>query len=219
MGALATLFRPKEDSSSIRPPFVQLMHPTPIPTERLKIPTLRVQHIATNALLGEVPVKVFPGESIKIRVTFSQPAYAFLFALTTDGEEQLLWPTAANHPPERCSHLELPTSGTMRLSDDKAGGMHAIIVVASQQPFPAFAQWRTNLEEIPWHPMPPSRSMFVDEGVGTYTIRGDGTKSAPPRGPILHKMNEVSRFVRGAPNVEVTRMFVFPVQGEEPEAP
>jgi hypothetical protein len=200
---------------------------------------LRVLHYAhdkgDDVLSGAIGVQSFEAryeDRVVIEVELSRPGHCFLIACNFDGKEQLLWPCEeqpphrgdANRPPPSLTRFQYPpppplgADGKPRkgkglvLDDDKAGGMQAFVLVESQKPLPAYAEWVGRRGVLPWQHLPAKPIVWWSDGETQERIKPDGGRV---RGSVVElegqpPLLQVCSWARG-PDVDVVEALSFPV--------
>jgi serine/threonine protein kinase len=198
---------------------------------------LRVQHFVAQqaedvpaGFLGDGSRETRHGDRVVVDIEFTKPAYAYLIGFNFDGKQQLLWPCAPRPPhagdprraPVAVAQFQYPPAasgkGTPRgyaLDDDKAGGMQAFMVVASNKPLPSFQEWEKKFAQAcPWRKIPASPGVWWSDGRKLGAVR-DGLRGSvvPLKGqPPLRQLAD---WVREAGNDLVVEAIAFPVYPRE----
>lgn len=137
--------------------------------------------------LGEQPLLV--GDDLRLSVTFSQPRYAYLVALNTDGSVQLCLPEDNTEPPSLQTRMELYPDASAFFTLTEGAGTQAFLVIASTQPLPTWQEWSTKQSELVWGRVPSKGMWLYQDGAfrafeGQFdVIRDRGSKSR--NSPIL----------------------------------
>ncbi len=199
----------------------------------LQILTMQASHHRgkDDKLLGDVgtisePVRA--DDSVRVSVKLNAPAYCYVVAFNPDGTEQLCYPEdpdspAVNYPEHRDSKAMTtppPKATELRFPRDRffrpdVAGLQAFVVVASTEPLPPYAQWRSRIDKVPWEPV-----LEVDEWRWQFDgreferlprERGRAVGGPPP------PFRDLCRFFQGRRELQAVRALAFPVtQAEAP---
>jgi serine/threonine protein kinase len=179
---------------------------------------LRIQRLEETAgqffsyELGQDEFSACFDDKVQVYVDFSEPAYAFLLAFNPNGKEQLCIPNLQEQVPERRNKLDYPSAdAAFKLNDGV--GLQVFAVIASRQPFPAYAEWESHRPALRWLHLP------AKEGV---IWRGDGERLEPvlrssdERGEVVPlteqaPLRALLQSLRAAPGVEALAAEAFPV--------
>jgi hypothetical protein len=164
------------------------------------------------------------GDGVRLFATLSEPGYAYLVALNTDGREQLLWPVNDREAPDeevvptRQKQLAFPVqqSNLFYLDDDVSGGLQVFGVLASREPLSSYAEWKRERGAIAWPRQPARAGVWIADLKGIYRrTKGQpedrGTAGQRPGMPPLMKLAQ-SLQVAGVEQVE---LLAFPVKAKE----
>jgi serine/threonine protein kinase len=201
----------------------------PAPSQLIK--SLRVFHIAQDGnqavergIMGNQSTGAAFGDSVLIRVTLSEPAYAYLLAFNCDGEEQLLLPAGKDRrpdpsvPPPRRDRLEYPARKDkwFCLDDNPSGGLQAFAVVVSRRPLPPYAGWHRARGNAAWRKLPPGEGVWIGDVEGVYPVLpGKGGVRGHERDlPGAPPLRELCRSLARAGG-EVVEVLAFPVNPKE----
>ncbi|MBL8799521.1 MAG: serine/threonine protein kinase [Planctomycetia bacterium] len=116
---------------------------------------LRIAHFrgAEAVPLGRIGVLSFAArvdDDVRVEVRFPTPSYCYLLALNPDGNQQLCYPTDDTTAPARAASLDYPPDRNRYFGLTDGAGMQAFVLVAAQQPLPAYADWRSRQGAVPW---------------------------------------------------------------------
>ena len=166
-------------------------------------------------LIGHSNEAVRVGDDIRIGVELSEPAYAYLLALNTNGKVQLCLPEDDAQPPPRTQHLELYPSKEDYFTLTEGSGVQAFVVLASRLRLPAYRDWHLDVDALHW---------AHTEGTGVW--RYDGKQFAPEfssslgwasgtRGTKTRRVSkpfdQACRYLRDRSRVEAIGAIAFPV--------
>jgi hypothetical protein len=152
---------------------------------------------------------------VRVRLALSRPAYGYLIALNPNGRVQLCMPLGPSAAGSRGREWEFPEDPRDYFGLTDGTGLLAFVVVASDQPLPAFEAWRTQVPGgLAWSP--------VDrEGLWTYDSLGTSAATrwrGRLRGEILKReaapedLIRLCDRLRQAPGVALVRAVAFPVR-------
>ncbi len=147
----------------------------------LRILSLDVQHLAnlndqSAELIGIMGEKSFSArlrDHVTIEAKLSRPAYAYLIAFRPDGEMEVCFPEDETEPPPLTDHPRYPSvSHGVEYGLNEGTGLWFFTVVASEQPLPAFREWRARQPSVPWQTAEaPGNTVFLDDGGGEIDIK------------------------------------------------
>lgn len=98
-------------------------------------------------------------DQLRVEVGFSEPRYAFLFALNPDGDFQECFPNkdqADSEQPQPTRDFDYPVDPTRGFNFSDGAGMQAFFLVTSTKPLGSLNKFRSTLGEVDWPP--PSRA-------------------------------------------------------------
>lgn len=143
--------------------------------DALRVLDLDVEHFATvegqfeepRGRLGRQSFEPHLGDSITLFAKLSRPAYAYLIAFRPDGVMELCFPESEEISPPLTDQPRYPSESrdvNYGLTDGR--GLWVFVVVATDQPLPAFREWRATLDEPPpWQEViSPSGGIWWDDG-------------------------------------------------------
>jgi hypothetical protein len=157
-------------------------------------------------------------DSVRVHVELTRPAHVLLIALNPDGKDQLCAQTGDDTSATPTRELEYPEDRGRVFGLTDGAGLQAFVVVASERPLPAYAEWKGHIPGgLAWSPV-------EQEGFWTY----DATASADIprirgrlRGEILQRdvapeglVNLCNR-LREAPGVTLVQAVAFPVKPDQ----
>ncbi len=157
---------------------------------------------------------------VRVRVTLSRPAYAYLIALNPDGKDQPCLPSGGRAPDGPRRELDFPEDPKDYFSLTDGAGVQAFVLVASDRPLPAYDAWKAQLPGgLAWSP-----PAVVGDALWTY----DGPPTAEPakrrgqvRGEIVRRqavpeaLTTLCDRLRESPGVAAVRAVAFPVKGDQ----
>jgi serine/threonine protein kinase len=168
---------------------------------------------------------VHADDSVRVAATLSTPAHCFLIAFNPDGSEQLCYPedpdlAEVKYPQNknaRSMSVAPPKSETVRYPREQyfepgTPGVQAFVLIVSAEPLPAYAEWRSQLDSIPWQK--------VERDVGPWRWEFDGhdfTRIQGERGERVERgsapreFRDLCNFFRDRPDVNVIWAIAFPV--------
>jgi hypothetical protein len=163
-------------------------------------------------------------DSVRVSMKLDPPAYCYLIAFNPDGTEQLCYPedpglVAVNYPehkdvaaamatpPPKSSELSFPLD---QFFEPGIPGLQVFVVVASSDPLPAYAKWRSQVGTIPWKPNPyqqPWRWHFD----GQRFLRLPRERGQRVELGVPHELKEMCMFFQSRIRREVVQAVAFPV--------
>jgi predicted Ser/Thr protein kinase len=197
------------------------MFVSPIPAVPLRVEALEVElhrrQPEPPRSLGRIGIDVFGGryqdDDVRVHARLSAPAYCYVIALNPDGKDQLFFPEDPGSPPPRRAQIDAPADSLIGFGLTDGAGLQGVVLVASRQPLPAYAEWVKGLASLPWKP---------DPSTGVWRFDGERFDSAPepdhPRGPQRTLADAPKTFVEtcrafhGRPGVAAMAALAFPVR-------
>jgi hypothetical protein len=157
---------------------------------------------------------------VRVRATFSRPAYAYLIALNPDGKDQLCLPVGGRSPDAPRRELDFPEDPRDYFGLTDGVGIQAFVLVASDRPLPAYDAWKSQLPGgLAWSP-----SVGSSDALWTY----DGPPAPDParrrgqaRGDIVRRQAAPEPLVtlcdrlRQSPGVSAVCAVAFPVKTDQ----
>ncbi len=170
-------------------------------------------HHEARGLIGVHSHAVFEGESVRLRVELSQPAYIYLVAFHPNGSFDLCWPDSREHAPDQVDKIfEFPDLGdAWQLTDGT--GQHAFVLLASRQPLPSFDDWLQHQPPLPWRASTGEAQVWVFNGqhLRDAKIRAD---SKPL--DLGHAVPDLCRWLQTTTHLDDVRLLGFPVVAPRP---
>ncbi len=124
--------------------------------------------------LGRIGIDVFEGryqdDDVRVHARLSAPAYCYVIALNPDGKDQLFFPEDPGTPPPARAQIDAPADSFIGFGLTDGVGLQGVVLVASRQPLPAYAEWVKGLASLPWKP---------DPSTGVWRFDGERFDSAP----------------------------------------
>ena len=77
-----------------------------------------------------------------------------MIALNPDGKDQLFFPEDPRTPPPARTQIDAPADSFIGFGLTDGVGLQGVVLVASRQPLPAYAEWVKGLASLPWKPDP-----------------------------------------------------------------
>jgi hypothetical protein len=171
--------------------------------EQLRVRALDVIHFEgiddgktrPRGALGKESFGALPEDDIKVTARLSRPAYSYLIVFRPDGQDEVLYPQGANEAPEQTEEPHYPSKDRSKVYGLTDGtGLWLVALVASEQPLPAYAEWRRQHPGCPWaHSDGEANVVWVDDGQwldavtprGVRTRGGRGEKEAAGTVPVV----------------------------------
>jgi serine/threonine protein kinase len=201
-----------------------------LPVDPVKIEALSVsQYRGESATpLGDVSTtaqEIRADDSVRVSVRLNAPGYCYLIAFNADGTEQLCYPEDPDLPavyypenkdaksmtarPAKGAELQFPRD---QYFEPEHPGLQVFVLIASAEPLPAYAKWRSQVGKIPWKKMDsyaePWRWQFDGQDFGRLpSDRGTRVE----RGAAPKELRELCEFLRTRPDVQAVRALAFPV--------
>jgi hypothetical protein len=185
---------------------------------------LRVRRLAADGpnlrLIGDLGVNTYRArriDRVEVEAVLSEPAYAYLISFNSTDQSQdriQLIPQAEQHqPPSKRDRI----TPNIRLKLDDLEGLQALVVVASQQPLPAYTEWLKGRPALAWHHMP-AVSGAVWRSNGKFTSRQSGD-DPPLKGDAVRDWVEIdeaairdlARTLSEMPNIDAVEVVGFAV--------
>jgi hypothetical protein len=130
-----------------------------IATEPLRVRAFDVLHFEgidgkttrPRGVLGKVSFGAAPEDDVKVTASLSRPAYCYVIVFRPDGNDEVLYPQGAGLTPERTEEPRYPSRDRGKVYGLSDGtGLWLVALVASEQPLPAYADWRRQHPGGPW---------------------------------------------------------------------
>jgi predicted Ser/Thr protein kinase len=195
--------------------------PSPLPAVPLRVEALEVEvhrRLPEPAkTLGRIGIDVFEGryqdDDVRVHARLSAPAYCYVIALNPDGKDQLFFPEDPATPPPARAQIDAPADSFIGFGLTDGVGLQGVVLVASRQPLPAYAEWVKGLASLPWK---------SDPSTGVWRFDGERFDSAPepesqrgPQRPLADAPKsfvETCRTFHGRPGVAAIAAVAFPVR-------
>lgn len=170
-----------------------------------------------HGLLGRESFTPRVDDSVTIDARLSRPAYAFLLAFRTDGQELLCFPEKADQPPPLDDRPRYPSiSHKVNFGFNEGPGLQVFAVAASTKPLPAYRQWKDSRGKSPWaqSQAPPGVVWFYDGAfVDAFSTKGhDRTERG--KGQLVAgkaQLVEITDWLRQQPRIETAAAIGFVV--------
>jgi hypothetical protein len=117
-------------------------------------------------------------DTLRIAVKLSEPAYCYLVAFNTNGEEELLYPASLTKRPTLGKEVAYPETVNGDFQFNEGTGLQAIAVVASRDPLPSYqAMKKQGQGAVLWEKMSPDLAwgMWWSDGERAHPL-GDWMK-------------------------------------------
>jgi serine/threonine protein kinase len=144
----------------------------------VRIQELKIEHYgregSNKGLLGVGSFAARENEGCVVTVRLGEPAYFYLIAFNTDGEDQLLYPASKKEAPAKQKALVFPpNSGVDFFKFTDGPGLQAIAVVASREPLPSYNRWTKSFGVVRWRQLQPHRysGVWKSDGIKTVQMR------------------------------------------------
>jgi hypothetical protein len=174
-----------------------------------------------NIAIGDRPIHV--DDSVRISARLSAPGHFYLIAFNPDGSEQLCSPedpdlTEVRYPEGKAakSMTTAPSQNAdIRVPRDKyfgldIPGLQVFVLIASAEPLPPYAEWRSRFNAIPWAKTDSYKQSSRWEFDGQeFTEIGQPRVQA--RGGPPKEFRDLCNFFQQLPNVQAVRAIAFPV--------
>ena len=155
---------------------------SPLPAVPLRVEALEVEvhrRLPEPAKkLGRIGIDVFEGryqdDDVRIHARLSAPAYCYVIALNPDGKDQLFFPEDPGTSPPARTQIDAPADSMIGFGLTDGVGLQGVVLVASKQPLPAYAEWIKGLASLPWKP---------DPSIGVWRFDGERFDGAPEPDP------------------------------------
>jgi hypothetical protein len=155
------------------------------------------------------------GDAVRLKATFSRPAYAYLLALRADGQVEVCWPEDEDAKPPLSDSAYYPSiNPTHMYGLDEAVGQWAFLVVASAEELPSFRQWRAE-RGLPrqWEPRKGTAGTvweFTHSEISNVSVLGT-TRGKGRVAKDAELLGEVAHWFKTIPQVEIVEGRAFVV--------
>jgi hypothetical protein len=151
---------------------------------------------------------------VKVSARLDRPAYCYVIAFGPDGDDQLYYPADRDVPPLKSAEIEYPANqGYFPLTDGT--GLQAFVLVASKEPLPPYARWRSGLGEVPWKPTQADGVWRSDRRGLERTMATRSGTAAPSEPPFT--LSQLQSFLQRRPGVAAVWAWAFPVKPDQAE--
>jgi serine/threonine protein kinase len=162
----------------------------------------------SEASLASDPLQL--NDLVRARVTLSRPAYAYLIALNPDGKDQLCLPSTGAAASR--ADLEFPENPQDYFSLTDGAGLQAFVVVASDEPLPAYEDWKATLPNgLAWAHLE-RQGLWIYDGAEAAGDEGRSRGEIVRREAAPEPLINLCDRLRHAPGVTLVRALAFPVQ-------
>jgi hypothetical protein len=175
---------------------------------------LKLGRLGRNAASAQVQ------DHLRVAVTLSQPAYAYLLAVNPDGAIQFCLPEDDAEPPSRTARLTLYPDTSTFFTLNEGAGLQAFVVLVSHSPLPAYGDWYSQQIGTTWSQARAAGvwrfdgnhfTSMVPAGASTGPGRDERVAAlAPGRAP--EPFEEACRAFRHLPDVDAIAAICFPVR-------
>jgi hypothetical protein len=190
----------------------------------LVVETLNVEHFRKDGTpckyVGEDSFDPCPCDKVVVEARLSREAFAYLIAFNPDGTEELCFPASEETPPTATAKPRYPLKGVGKGYGLTSGaGLQVFAVVVSEQPLPAYREWKARRAKSPWKPEPQAPRNVVwrsDGGEPKYFdpkhagAQRSKDEEVPGYGPLVTLVD----WLRKGPKVEAVEAIAFPVLPE-----
>ncbi len=218
----------------LRPDPPRLAPPIESPQQRpLTITALAVRHFRAQGAdrfddlgpIGQGGQSVRVGDDVRVEVVLSEPAYAYLLALNTDGSVQPSLPESDDQAPPRAAGLVLYPDTAEYFNLTEGPGVQAFVVIASRRPLPAYRDWGLDPAALHWVHAEAAGVWRYDgaqfaldrpapgTGIGSGETRGTKTRRVPE--PFV----QACQALRDRPGVDAVAAVAFAVMPSEAKTP
>jgi serine/threonine protein kinase len=157
-------------------------------------------------------------DDVRVELVLSEPAYAYLVALNTDGSVQVVLPERDDQAPPRADRLVLYPDRKDYFTLTEGPGVQAFVAIASRRPLPAARAWGLDPAALHWmraegagvwrydgEQFASNLSAGPGPGIGLGGTRGTKTRRVPE--PFV----QACQALRGRPGVDAVGAVAFPV--------
>jgi hypothetical protein len=166
------------------------------------------------------------GDDVRVELVLSEPAYAYLLALNTDGSVQLCLPESDDQAPRRADRLVLYPDPADYFTLTEGPGVQAFVAVASRRPLPAGRAWGLDPATLRWtHAEGAGVWRYDGEQFASDLPAGSGTRIGlgGTRGTKTRRVPEpfarACQALRGRPGVDAVAAVAFPVMPSDVKVP
>ncbi|MBC7853830.1 MAG: protein kinase [Pirellulaceae bacterium] len=205
---------------------------TPVP-QPLRVLSLDVYHLANQndksvdprGILGKDSFSARLRDHVTIEAKLSRPAFAYLIAFRPDGEMEVCFPEEETDIPPLTDHPRYPSvTRGVDYGLNEGAGLWLFTVIASEQPLPAFREWRAKQKSVPWRSVDvPGNTVFVDDGDWLETVtpgnRDRGTRGKGVAALEKKTVTDVMDWLKRSQGAEAIRGIGFGVRGKESPSP
>lgn len=196
----------------------------------VKIEKMTVKHYRgkDGAQLGDLATTdapVGPHDRLRVFAKLSAAAHCYLIAFNPDGTEQLCYPEDATLPavyypkdqkaksmlirPAKSAEVTYPRDDEF---EPGVPGLQVFVLVASSEPLPPYAEWRSKIDAIPW-----KKTEAVDQARrwqfehGEFARLRESDKRVDRVQSVPKEFRELCEFFQGRSEFEAVQAIAFPV--------
>jgi hypothetical protein len=152
---------------------------------------------------------------VRVRVTLSRPAYAYLVALNPDGKDQLCLAAGSRSPDAPRRELDFPEDPMDHFKLNDGVGVQAFVLVASDRPLPEYDAWKSQVPGgLSWSP-PSGDVLWTYDGPPTSEpsrrrgqLRGDIVRREAAPEALVNLCDRL----RQSPGVAAVHAVAFPIK-------
>jgi hypothetical protein len=176
--------------------------------------------------IGSDGQSVHVNDDIRVELVLSEPAYAYLLALNTDGSVQLCLPESDDRVPPRAARLECYPDQKDYFTLTEGPGVQAFLAVVSRRPLPSYRDWGLDPAALHW---------THAEAAGVWRYDGEQFAADLPAGPgpraglggtrgtktrrVPEPFVQACQALRDRPGVDAVGAVAFPVISSDAQAP
>jgi serine/threonine protein kinase len=200
------------------------------PADPVKIETMTVRLYRGESAkpvgdIGKTIQAIFVDDTVRVSALLNAPAYCYLLAFNPDGKEQLCYPEdqaldAVYYPehrdaksmatrPARSADLLFPRD---QYFEPGIPGLQVFVLIASAEPLPPYAEWRSQVRSIPWKKTDSYAQAWCWQFDGENFSRLPAERGTRvERGAAPPEFRELCNLFRARPEVQAVRALAFPV--------
>jgi serine/threonine protein kinase len=160
----------------------------------LRVTSLDIMHFANldnkhdqpRGILGKKSFGARLDDSVTIEARLSKPGYAYVLVFRPDGVVELCFPESESEVPPLTDRPLYPSvSRDVNYGLNEGTGLWVAAVVASEQPLPAYKDWRRDHGAPPWNPTAhrdeptPDDRVWYDDGEWLQVLTAGGVTRGP----------------------------------------
>jgi len=177
--------RPQDPAKSLKGPGTTLSEPLRVrKLDVLHLKGMGAKKTQPQGIFGKESFGASPEDNIKVTASLSRPGYCYLIVFRPDGIDEILYPQGSNEVPIRTEEPHYPSKDrTAEYGLDDGTGLWLVALVASDEPLPAYTDWRRQHLGGPWTKSEGEANLiWLDDGNWLEAVTPRGVQNRGSRG-------------------------------------